>query len=472
MIKSKSFLRLFFLVTFLGIISLPLFNYLIDTSRVLTRDYLYKYDSPKYQGNMAFLKTSYLLERKGEFDSLILGSSRVNRGFSEADLSSELGGSWLKLAYPAGVPSDHLNNLKVLFSHEHKIKKIILTLDDFVIYKRPNRKKDYFYRLYPTAWTGWLDFYKFYLFKKPSDFEYEVLRGEVKLKSNRWFELSAAARQPEALSAEKLEKLYNREAVSWFMNRDKTVLDEALADIQLISDLCRENNTQLTIMIMPRFYKTMLWRDQELLSKFKRGLVGISPFYDFSIMNNVSLTTDYWIDSSHFVRIVGKLVAKSISERKGGGDFGALVSENNIEHHLESLHSKLANSIPSVFEIDKTVAIHPSILTRNQAPLKLLKKSTFSSSKDAIRVLVPKVASLKDSNYILNIALKKVDKVSSIELDVMNRHEEYPSHRRFVKTYSFLLSGKEMREGVSLLFKGINKVSAIKDITLYKLGNG
>ncbi|WP_288355867.1 hypothetical protein [uncultured Cycloclasticus sp.] len=87
-------------------------------------------------------------------------------------------------------------------------------------------------------------------------------------------------------------------------------------------------------------------------------------------------------------------------------------------------------------------------------------------------MLIPKVTHLKGSNFILNIELNKVNKVDSIGLDIMKRHEEYTSHRRFVKTYSFLLNEKEIREGVSLLFKGINKVSTIKNITLYKLGGG
>jgi len=468
--QGKVFLWCFFLVCFVVIISLPLLNYFIDTSRVLTRDYSKKYDSSKSQGNVAFLKMHYLLERQAEYDSLILGSSRVNRGFSEADLSDALGGKWLKLAYPAGVPADHLHNLRVLFNHEHKIKRVLLTLDDFAIYSRPDRTNDYFYRLYPTTLKGWLHFYKFYLFKKPNDFEYEVLRGKVKLKKNRWFNRSQAAIEPPSLSEEELKKLKSGEAVAWFMARDQTVMKQVLTDIQLISDLCSENNAQLTIMVTPRFYKTLLWRDYNVLAEFKRGLVKISPFYDYGSMNEVSLSVDYWIDTSHFVRFVGKLVAQFIAGKSVSSlGVDALVTERNIENHLRSVTNKVINSIPSVFALDKTVAIHPSLFTEGEVPLELLQNSTLNSVGNSLMVSIPKLKSLESSRYILNVELKKVNAIKSVELSVLNRHEKYPSKRRFVKTYSFMLSADEVKKGVNLLFNGLTSNTDIKRVALYKL---
>lgn len=106
----------------LCIVIIVLVNYIIDPYGILRRDFTMQFQEP----NMNFVKTKYLLNGTS-FDSLLMGSSRVNF----IDVSKISQGRYYNYWYSEGLPTEHLANVKILLDRGMKIKNIMVGLDDF-----------------------------------------------------------------------------------------------------------------------------------------------------------------------------------------------------------------------------------------------------------------------------------------------------------------------------------------------------
>ena len=360
--RSKIFLWWFFCTFLVAMLLLPVFNLYVDSSRVLTRDYAHSYKNR--QGNINFLKMAYLLEHRGSYDSLIFGSSRIRYGFNPQHLNAVLGGHWYKMEYPGGVPSDHLYNLGLLLKKGFKPESVILTIDDFDLYSdRAPRQQDYFYRPYPTSISDWIDFYQFYLFKKPTIVDRKILMGQLKLKETERIEHPDGFAHSKKSDQEHEKHMLSLLPQGWNYGSNGDRMDALLDDIQSIISLCDKHGIDLKIMVTPRYYKTLLARDFNLIANFKKRLAAIHPFVDFTTLDALTMDNRNWHDASHFFTNVGKKVALALKDPgRVAGSFGVLVNERNVDAHIQAIQGQIRANMVALMQYDHRIIVHPSLL--------------------------------------------------------------------------------------------------------------
>jgi len=473
--KSKVFLWWFFGAFLVAILLLPVLNLYIDSSRVLTRDYAHSYKNR--QGNINFLKMAYLLKHRDEFDSLIFGSSRIRYGFNPRQLNAVLGGHWYKMEYPGGVPSDHLYNLGLLLEKGFKPKAVILTIDDFDLYSdRTPRQHDYFYRPYPASTSEWIDFYQFYLFKKPTTVDRKILLGQLKLKeTERIVHPDGFAHSRK--SVQKHEKhMLSLLPQGWNYGASGHRMDALLDDIRSIIRLCDKHGIDLTIMVTPRYYKTLLARDFKLIANFKKRLAAIHPFVDFTTLNALTMDNRNWHDASHFFTNVGKKVALALKDPgRVPGSFGVLVNERNVDAHIQAIQEQIRANMVPLMQYDQRIIVHPSLLgptnylgddlgktIARKHGLKLRKRRdgmfrvTATSRKNAI--VISNHGVFSGQYAVLRIRLRSPERVKKGFIVIIPGEKK--SVERHVwdvaggrNEFDVLVNGTQLARGIRLVFK-------------------
>ncbi len=144
------------------------------------------------------------------------------------------------------------------------------------------------------------------------------------------------------------------------------ISQEGLRDFEAIITRCQELNIELLVFIQPTHavYMEMtraagLW---PLYEKWKQEIVNITSVWDFSGYN--SITTEkirqgmqHYIESSHYYKEVGDLMLNRMlgfRESKVPGDFGVLLTSNNLDSHLARIRS----------ERDRWAKENPDVLKR------------------------------------------------------------------------------------------------------------
>ncbi|TAE60584.1 MAG: hypothetical protein EAZ76_01415 [Nostocales cyanobacterium] len=127
--------------------------------------------------------------------------------------------------------------------------------------------------------------------------------------------------------------------------------DKYFTDFQKIVNLCRENNIKLTVFISPSH--AIQWESIRATGEFKtwenwkRKLVQVTPVWDFSGYNSITTeklqdVMENYADSSHYTKPVGDLILNRILDYqpdKVPGDFGVLLTPENIESHLDKIRT-------------------------------------------------------------------------------------------------------------------------------------
>ena len=364
--SGKQFVLVFLIVAIVALSILPAVNIFTDFSRVFNKDYDYHYMDNRE--NLGYLKVAYLLEHKDEFSCLVFGSSRVRVGFDTAILEKYLGGSWYKMEYPAGLAYHHFSNLYALIENGFVPSQVLLTISDFDMWSNNSERNvisQYNGRLYPVGFFEMVDFYRFYLFKVPRKSEIDILRGNLTLKkSNRIVRENGGMGIPEKENAKKhREKLLKMAPYQKEFANIKYDYSEAIKYIKLIKNLCNRYNIKLYVAILPSTPKTLIARNHNSINSFKRELVNIVDFYDFNGIYEITKNLSNWLEMSHFRTTIGNAMVRAISVNSMEvGNFGTLVTESNIEHHLNLVDSGIRKNLPKLLEDDENIYISNSLL--------------------------------------------------------------------------------------------------------------
>jgi len=113
-------------------------------------------------------------------------------------------------------------------------------------------------------------------------------------------------------------------------------IPETIAVLREMSDLSRKYNFRLILFINPVHWRVFL-KNADALQTFKRELVKVSPFYDFSGINAVTADNLNYYETSHYRYGIGKrIVDRIFREDPAGrpGDFGLYVTADNVEEVL------------------------------------------------------------------------------------------------------------------------------------------
>ena len=117
--------------------------------------------------------------------------------------------------------------------------------------------------------------------------------------------------------------------------------------IKKIIELCKSKNINLVIYIPPHYsehYYTVYTNRTNDLIKFKKELSKIVNYTDFSGINSISIDKNNYYDYLHLREcLTDKIFAKVFNKDsiEVPGEFGVLVTSDNIDKHLEDLNQQI-----------------------------------------------------------------------------------------------------------------------------------
>lgn len=291
-----------------------------------------------------FVKMEYLLKNQNfeKYDSYLWGSSRVQKTDTMI-----VGEKTYNLGAPAGIPEDCLRDLKQLKMHRASIDTIYLGLDDISYYMDPGvlipmlnrhpyeRELDKRSKYYADLLTnprsikiwgqeklklrarpeGTTLLWKNGMYLVPQEIESQIEGNPRKYVREKRFEVPTL----EALGGE-------------------SRMRDCIGTIRQIKQFCDENHIRFVPFFNPQHMTTYLADDMELMNRFKKELVKISPFWDFSGVNYVTANNYFWYETSHPRAFICDKILDTVSGQNQitwVPDFGVYVTEENVDAFCE-----------------------------------------------------------------------------------------------------------------------------------------
>jgi hypothetical protein len=325
--KAKKYLLYSFLIFISIIISVFILMVWSDTFSNIHTDRTYFYTSP----NKNVIKVDYILKNKTKFDSFIFGSSRV----ASIDPLKIKNGKYFNMTHAEQIPKEYLLVIKLFIKSGIKIKNILIALDEFSYQvsfeKHQNQgltKSHYLatgesfikycrelYLRFPLRSDR--DHIRHKLFGGPM-FIYDVTKQYDYYKSIE----KNFSQKPFLTQKHITSKVFDKPT---FYNGN--TLKETIKDIQEIKNICKNNDINCTFLINPIHQKTYEYTNKKLLNQFRKELLKITPYYDFSYPSFISKDNSYWIETSHYLINVGDMMIDTIYNNKKTDSFGKYIKK-------------------------------------------------------------------------------------------------------------------------------------------------
>ncbi len=308
--------------------------------------------------NKSYVKMMNIINNPERFDSFLFGSSRA--GFF--DVSKMNDGKYYDMAYSEGLPGEHLQNIKDMLDRGIKIKNITMGVDDISYFVDPDFHSDQLYRK-AFPWDGTLSdkagFYLSYLDLITLSQSIEVIMDHKNTDPGYGERLLETG--TENLSI-KTDFHYDKTDPTWsdyYYPREKS-----LEEIAEIVSICRDNNINLRIFTNPINGYTYQKDIANGYIVFLRRLADVTPYWNFSGFNNVTLDMTNYYETSHFSPAVADQVIDRIYNDRGDTEllrqgFGMYVTKENVEELTDILYGQAVN-------FDLPVDTYPDTLNKTE----------------------------------------------------------------------------------------------------------
>lgn len=292
--------------------------------------------------NKNYIKVRHVLKNPDEYDSFLFGSSRV--GFF--DVSRMNDGNYYDMMASEGVPYEHLRTLKIMIDNGIVPKNVTIGVDDISYFVDPSNHEDQLYRKY-YPWDGKLteklSFFLRYLDPITLYESIEVIKDHKVIDeeySNRLL----------TTGTENLEIIpnFNPENQKPYWSLYYYPREAVFDELTQIVELCEENNINLRVFTNPVYGYTYKRDIENGYLHFLERLAEITPYYNFSGFNDVTLDNKYYYENSHFSPQVCDAMIDTMyygwqDERLITQGFGMYVTEDNVDELIELLKGQAKN---------------------------------------------------------------------------------------------------------------------------------
>ncbi|MBQ3449088.1 MAG: hypothetical protein IJG34_04235 [Synergistaceae bacterium] len=288
--------------------------------------------------NQNYIKTKYILNNPEKFDSFLFGSSRV--GVIHNDKIPGL--RTYNMTYSAGLPSEHLANIKTFLKNKIHPAKVYIGIDSYAYTDEITDHINERLRCpYEYIAGDLIHLFELYLDPVMTRKSLKTMsKSNSKMDVNTFYQYGWWGKYGSTSkfnwNAENIKPSYGRRF------SDET-LRNALNDIKEIVNICRENNIELVIFTNPMHNITYMASVRELkYLDFLEGLADITEFYNFSSLNNLTLSNDNYLETSHYKAETGDLILNVICSDEiypelYAQGFGVKVTRDNSEEFLAML---------------------------------------------------------------------------------------------------------------------------------------
>ena len=296
--------------------------------------------------NRNYIKMRYLLSEPEKYNALLFGSSRV--GAIHVDKFS--GVKAYNMTCSFGLPVMHLHNLQSLLDSGLKFNKIYIGVDDLCVL-RDEKSNRMFYRCpYEYLKDNPVFFLKLYTNPIQVWSSLEVYHegkniGGKQMYKDGWttdyYCESTFDWQKE------LNKPWKKSIISSdYLRNNMTVTLQSLEEIK---ELCEKNKIELIVFTNPLYKTAFLESINYGYLDFLKKMVRITPFYNFSGLNDITLNYNNFLDNAHYKAEVGDMIIRTLETDKNvtfnnmeSGDlyrqgFGQYVTTENIDELIRKI---------------------------------------------------------------------------------------------------------------------------------------
>jgi len=314
------------------------YNIVLDPFGVFGDRFLdwYAYDMTL---NPRVAKIGYLDRHYQDYDSYVVGSSKAS-SLPPEELNEYLDARFFNTTWYGGDLLDEKQLIHYIVKN-YNVKNIVLAIDPQVAAFYDQEADPIKGNMHCKVDGSFAPvFYGKYLFANPS-------YGWEKLK--KYFHQGYLTTSATVYNAD--NGSYNKQLrdatpindMDDYLAREKNVLEkeytdlpymeEALADIGEIRDLCRENGIRLIVIGVPIYNDDFFHYDQEQLAEFWTRLADVVEFYSFWGNNTVNGDIRYYYDSDHFRNNAGTMALARVFDNPDvyvPDDFGRYITPETV----------------------------------------------------------------------------------------------------------------------------------------------
>ena len=316
--------------------------------------------------NKNYVKTKYVTDNPEQFNAFIFGSSKAH-GIPSNSLPEYMEDGtelhWYNMTYSMGCPEEHLNNLKTFLKNGVDVKCVVIGIDDESSHEQAYvHEGELLRKPYEISKNSPLGFYWSYLWDGADLHTIQTLLPQVidnyrhpeKYEEKRACFYEYGTDSIDLSLHEHEDKSRYEETMGWYYT-NPDVIDQ----IREIKELCDENEIKLVFFTSP-LYQTV-YRDAVENGNyldFLRDVSEVTPFYNFSGLNNFTMNDLYYGDINHYYQYLGDILMKVIwdidreaiiAEASEGlaynTQFGTYVDQNNIDQVLQDLEQQVRINI-------------------------------------------------------------------------------------------------------------------------------
>lgn len=334
-------------IIFLSPVAIALVNYFVDPFAIFWRDY-----HAIVQPSERYNKIKFLDKNHSNYNAYMIGSSRIGTTEINAIEKYKPDMKFYNLTLIASTLRQHADVIYYMIEHHFPIKFLYLQVDVYDNFINDHHSKEaLLYRFAPPIGEGtnW-EFYRDYLMS----FSYADLQRQIKAdlkkeahtvrydfeKTGRWYfdqKEKALHENPEEYIKSELS-FHKRASKKLFASN--TVLTNNLKALHEIVELCQKNSIELVVFVAPHNHVMLESIDFNAYQNFLLSLSDITPYWDFSGYNGVTLNNQNYYEHSHYRPHVGEWIAEKIFTKTPLSipqDFGFFVTKNTIKDHLNHL---------------------------------------------------------------------------------------------------------------------------------------
>ncbi|MBE0515626.1 hypothetical protein [Sulfurimonas sp.] len=359
--SSKKFIAFVGLFAFLIVGFVGGVNYVVDPYGFNNLIKIERLNSKKISNTSLTTRFKANLLESGKFDTIMLGTSRIGVMNPEI-VNNYLKSNTFNLEYP-GSNTIIQNKFFKYAKNFNDIKYLVYGIDFMAFNKNRIIKNDFqeFYDL-ENKITNFENITNYDLYFNAETLVKSAIVIGKNILNRQDTEANYLANgmrdyinfiEQEKTGTLKLEKQIKKSIESYFkphtgIYKNYQFSYEYLNYFKNIIKLCKTNDIKLFVFIPPMYsehfdaiYSAGYFDEFEF---FKKELIKITDFIDFTGHNSISTNKNNYWDSSHLrVEMTGVVMAKIFNDQTVDvpKDFGVLVTKENIDTHLENLKNQI-----------------------------------------------------------------------------------------------------------------------------------
>ena len=384
--SAKRWFIMLLCATFIVAAPIPVLNILIDPFSVFG-DPLFGWHSYGMTNNPKTGKFAYLDSRIGMYDAFIIGPSGSS-GFSTEALEKHTGLRWYNM-FHYGANMDYTKRLTEYLIETHHPKQLLLCLP-------PVSAVSYSPRIMGVTTAQPLNpFWKLpFLFAEP-EYSFKKMdahaeRSYVQSGADVFIaetgEYNKTRRDAEAIgSMHEYLAAYPEFIDPSFWNQGMVYIEECVAAVAKIADMCKRYGIDLIIAAPPIMAENMEAYKVEQVLEFYSRIVELSEFWYF-VTTSVSFEPRYFYDTTHFRNNVGEMMIA----RMFGDDsiyipdgFGTLVTEANVHSVISEGFAAEIGLAPHQYTKELPILMYHNI-TEEGGKSSVISASRFSEHMNAL----------------------------------------------------------------------------------------